>query len=207
MYRILYNHRKKIAPTSVVQWLGRDIVSQVSCLEDFGKRDYSVDGPAGSATELAGLSVPKSQEDAQGPLVMYESLISSGQLRQDARQESTVMELERLYQDLIAQQRAKASTSSSGLTLIDASSEREQPWWRTMFLSHDDTGGKSSSRATPMVKGLYLYGGVGCGKTMLMDMFASSVPRDMKVRVVFYVFSRLCMPIEYVTCMMSDSTC
>ena len=189
MYRIGYHHTQK-KTKKIVQWLGRDVVSQVSCAVEggFGKRDYGVGGAAGSATELAGLSVPASEEDAQGPLVMYESLISSGQLRQDARQESTVMELERLYQDLIAQQRAKASKSSSGLTLIDASSEREQPWWRTMFQSQDDAGGKSSlTSATPVVKGLYLYGGVGCGKTMLMDMFASSVPRDMKVCVVFYV--------------------
>ena len=87
----------------------------------FVARGYA-DQAASSATELAGLSVPKTQEDARGPFVAYETLISSGQLRQDARQESTVMELERLYQDLIAH-RAKSGKGGSGLTLIDASPE------------------------------------------------------------------------------------
>lgn len=154
-----------------------------SCEEIFRRRYSSHEATASSATELAGLSVPstRDQDDARGPLVAYESLISSGQLRQDARQECTVKELERLYRDLIAQ-KAHASKSGSGLTLIDASSERHghQSWWKSIFSeqSKDSATRQTSSR---QVKGLYMYGGVGCGKTMLMDMFASSVPRDLKV--------------------------
>jgi predicted ATPase len=37
-------------------------------------------------------------------------------------------------------------------------------------------------------KGLYLYGGVGSGKTVLMDMFYDSVPTKHKKRVHFYTF-------------------
>lgn len=41
--------------------------------------------------------------------------------------------------------------------------------------------------ASPMgqrrsVKGLYMYGGVGCGKTMLMDLLVSAAPREFQVR-------------------------
>lgn len=31
------------------------------------------------------------------------------------------------------------------------------------------------------VKGLYMYGGVGCGKTMLMDLFVRAAPREFQV--------------------------
>lgn len=37
-------------------------------------------------------------------------------------------------------------------------------------------------------KGLYLYGGVGTGKTVLMDMFFDSIPTKHKKRVHFYSF-------------------
>jgi hypothetical protein len=33
----------------------------------------------------------------------------------------------------------------------------------------------------PAIPGLYMFGGVGCGKTMLMDMFVSTVPPEFKV--------------------------
>ena len=37
-------------------------------------------------------------------------------------------------------------------------------------------------------KGIYLFGTVGCGKTMLMDMFFDSVPMEKKNRVHFHSF-------------------
>lgn len=32
------------------------------------------------------------------------------------------------------------------------------------------------------IKGMYMYGGVGCGKTMIMDLLVSSAPQEFKVR-------------------------
>ena len=47
---------------------------------------------------------------------------------------------------------------------------------------------KKSEPATAMPKGLYIYGGVGRGKSMLMDLFFDLVPMQAKRRVHFHEF-------------------
>lgn len=45
-------------------------------------------------------------------------------------------------------------------------------------------GSESSGKVTssrPHIEGLYMYGGVGCGKTMLMDLFVEAAPPDLQV--------------------------
>lgn len=42
-----------------------------------------------------------------------------------------------------------------------------------------------------LVKGIYLWGGVGIGKTMLMDCFFQSLPFDKKMRIHFHAFMRM----------------
>lgn len=44
------------------------------------------------------------------------------------------------------------------------------------------------TRKRPLVKGLYMYGGVGRGKTYLMDRFYQSLPFENKMRMHFYRF-------------------
>jgi hypothetical protein len=48
--------------------------------------------------------------------------------------------------------------------------------------SGDSRGGSSSS--WPHLQGLYMYGGVGVGKTMLMDLFVETAPKEFQVRMV-----------------------
>ena len=43
-------------------------------------------------------------------------------------------------------------------------------------------------RERPAARGIYLWGAVGRGKTMLMDLFVQSLPQDLVQRVHFHVF-------------------
>ncbi len=66
-------------------------------------------------------------------------------------------------------------------TLNEQLAEREQfqnkPVWTRLFSTHP-----------PTCKSLYVYGEVGCGKTMLMDLFFENCGFKKKRRVHFYVF-------------------
>ncbi len=81
----------------------------------------------------------------------------------DAAQKMAVEQLQGLYKDLVAQ---KKQTSI----------------WARLF------GGGSS---LDPVRGLYLWGGVGRGKTYLMDIFFDSLPFKEKQRLHFHRFMRL----------------
>lgn len=116
--------------------------------------------------------------------------------------------LQKLYDSLHAAYSKSASKSSSrprsGLTMVDhvqgtgthgsldAGTDAGGSWWSglrsaVMGGSSDGTLGRHRSSssmhgtAEPAVKGLYMYGGVGCGKTMLMDLFVDTTPPHFKV--------------------------
>jgi cell division protein ZapE len=55
-----------------------------------------------------------------------------------------------------------------------------KPWWQSWF----------SSTASAPVQGIYLWGGVGRGKTYLMDTFYEALPFEQKMRTHFHRFMR-----------------
>jgi cell division protein ZapE len=93
----------------------------------------------------------------------YRHLVETGGIRNDAGQEKAVAALDRLIGE-IASSRLAAKSSALG--------------W--LFAKRQD-------RKKP-VKGLYIHGGVGTGKTMLMDMFFELVPSRRKRRAHFNDF-------------------
>jgi cell division protein ZapE len=93
----------------------------------------------------------------------YRRLVEAGDIRRDAGQEKAVTALDRLIAE-ISSSRLAAKSSALG--------------W--LFA-------KREARKKP-ARGLYLHGGVGTGKTMLMDMFFELVPSRRKRRAHFNDF-------------------
>ena len=143
-------------------------------LRGAGARVAEPDRPVGEASRR---SAPASGEDEDGPLRWYRRRVREGALRADARQ---VEALERL-QDL----RSRLAAPRGALL------GREHAPWR---LGADDVGvfGSHDGATTePRSQGVYLHGGVGRGKTMLMDAFFATLPKRVKERarrVHFHAF-------------------
>ncbi|KAL6660896.1 hypothetical protein ACP70R_000280 [Stipagrostis hirtigluma subsp. patula] len=139
-----------------------------------------------------------------GPMVEYERRIASGELVDgDSFQLDTIQQLQRLYEDLIENEEACQLDRYKSSEI----SGRSRWLWSRLIIQ--------PSTYAP-VKGLYLYGGVGTGKTMLMDLFYEQLPANWrKKRIHFHDFmlnvhSRLQMhkgvsdPLEVVAAEISD---
>ncbi|MBZ9885384.1 cell division protein ZapE [Mesorhizobium sp. CA10] len=93
----------------------------------------------------------------------YEHLVQSGAAERDPAQERIVAALDRLIDEISAKRLAHKSSALGWL--FAAKRQPREP-----------------------VKGLYIHGGVGRGKTMLMDMFFELLPVRRKRRVHFNDF-------------------
>ncbi|MDE1484044.1 cell division protein ZapE [Xenorhabdus bovienii] len=104
------------------------------------------------------------------PSSLYKSALSEGQYQPDEVQCNTVARLDIIHHDL-GNRSPEHVLPSSGLKSILG----------RLF------GGLSTEQPRP-VQGLYMWGGVGRGKTWLMDMFFQSLPTDRKLRLHFHRF-------------------
>lgn len=100
------------------------------------------------------------------------------------------MMLQRLYERLAAQYCHDRRALPSGLTMVDSVGaanhcpQEGSGWWTKLTsLVHgaEGDGGINIRRRSAPV-GLYMYGGVGCGKTMLMDLLVDAALPEFKVR-------------------------
>jgi len=127
-----------------------------------------------------------------GPFAAFKTGRMSGIYRRDPRQEAVVLKLQELHERLDGLTPFRGI--DSGLTVVDNIRETggiqgKSTWFSGIVKMMNDkrlngsaTRARSSKpRKNGDVKGLYLYGGVGVGKTMLMDMFVASRPPAVKV--------------------------
>lgn len=71
---------------------------------------------------------------------------------------------------------------------IDALSQFQRVYDDLMHAYHQRKALFSRLRKRPVVKGLYLWGSVGTGKTFLMDVFFQDLPFQKKLRLHFHAF-------------------
>ncbi|XP_050130579.1 uncharacterized protein LOC126607150 isoform X3 [Malus sylvestris] len=128
------------------------------------------------ALSIDAAQVTNADVKTAGPLVEYERRIAAGELVDgDAYQVDTLRELQRLYDELV--QSANACRLDRYSTSTKSGRSR---WLWYHFIPHSSTS---------PVKGLYLYGGVGTGKTMLMDLFFDQLQCSWrKKRIHFHDF-------------------
>jgi cell division protein ZapE len=93
-----------------------------------------------------------------GLITRYEALLASGELKSDPEQAAAAERLELLRREL------ESTSPSRGLI------------------------GRLFSKKPPAPRGIYLWGGVGRGKSMLMDLFHDSLNIRRKRRVHFHAF-------------------
>ncbi|CAK9883674.1 MAG: Cell division protein ZapE [Candidatus Erwinia impunctatus] len=97
------------------------------------------------------------------PLEHYRQCCSRQQCQPDAEQLAVITALDAIYQQIIS-------------STIEASR------WHAFFSR------KVIRKPQTQIKGLYLWGGVGRGKTWLMDMFYHALPGERKLRIHFHRF-------------------
>ncbi|KAF2475727.1 uncharacterized protein BDR25DRAFT_322214 [Lindgomyces ingoldianus] len=118
-----------------------------------------------------------------GPLAEYDARVESGRLRDDEHQRGIIQNLEDLHEMLSHYTQPPIQQP----TIDSLQSPRNSLF--SLFSS------KPKRVALPPIppslpKGLYMYGDVGSGKTMLMDLFYDTLPPNIrrKTRIHFHAF-------------------
>lgn len=109
-----------------------------------------------------------STQDPAGPMQLYRRDLQEGTIAPDAAQLRAIEALERRFQDLSSRQGAPASLLQR---------------MRRLFARDIDP--------LQRMPGLYLWGGVGRGKTYLMDLFFHALPGESKLRMHFHRFMQM----------------
>ncbi|CNI44190.1 cell division protein ZapE [Yersinia mollaretii] len=104
------------------------------------------------------------------PTTLYQQALDAGDYQSDNVQQRAVAQLDQIYHAL--KQRQSEPPAGAGLR------------GRLNRL----IGRAAPKTAIPPVQGLYMWGGVGRGKTWLMDLFFHSLPGERKLRLHFHRF-------------------
>jgi cell division protein ZapE len=101
------------------------------------------------------------------PLERYRADLQKPGFQPDAAQQYAVAQLQRLFDELVARERARADAGGFAKKLV---------------------GWLGLNKTVTPVQGLYFWGGVGRGKTYLMDTFFEALPFERKMRAHFHRF-------------------
>lgn len=107
---------------------------------------------------------------SKSPFILYQNAVDAGEFQPDAVQKQAVAQLDAIYQALTAHPAA-----------ISEPARRGGLFGRLFGKTPEKIGQRP-------VQGLYMWGGVGRGKTWLMDLFFHSLPGERKLRLHFHRF-------------------
>jgi cell division protein ZapE len=107
---------------------------------------------------------PATTSPTREPITVYRELRQKGLLHPDPAQQPAIVGLQSLYR-----------------ALLEYRPETGRRGWLARF-------GLAENGSAQSLPGLYLYGPVGRGKSMLMDLFFAAVPTPRKRRVHFHAF-------------------
>ncbi|XP_051908920.1 lactation elevated protein 1 homolog B-like isoform X1 [Hippocampus zosterae] len=122
--------------------------------------------------------------DSGDTVTQYDHLVQRGSLRKDALQRSVLQRLARLQKTLQNYSNAPY-LNSPPLTM---NCDRLQKRTQSSLITTGVSALKEEDVPPPPPKGFYIYGDVGTGKTMLMDMFYGGLQNNQKKRVHFNGF-------------------
>ncbi|XP_070782439.1 lactation elevated protein 1 homolog B [Enoplosus armatus] len=121
----------------------------------------------------------------------YDRLVQRGSLRKDAQQRDVFQQLAQLQHTL--KNYSNSIYLNTPSPRLNKNTNNQLPKDKEPHITTaENNGGESTAKEEPAPppspKGFYIYGDVGTGKTMLMDMFYSRVENARKKRVHFNGF-------------------
>ncbi|TRX97797.1 hypothetical protein FHL15_001552 [Xylaria flabelliformis] len=120
--------------------------------------------------------------DDVGPIQEYDRRVAAGRLREDEHQRGIIQSLQHLHDELVHYR---------SRPVVHPTLESLKPT-KSLFgwLSSKNKNSIIQDIPNDLPRGLYLYGDVGSGKTMLMDLFYDTLPSAVKskTRIHFHNF-------------------
>lgn len=120
------------------------------------------------------------------PLEQYNYLVERGKLKDDPYQRKIISNLGYLHKELVNYKPVKVDIPN-----VDDLKPKTgvSKLFSSIFKHRNSESEFDPSEYDSIPRGIYLYGDVGCGKTMLMDLFYSTIPAHLpKKRLHFHQF-------------------